>query len=607
MTSLGDGSRAAPRLVLGTRGSELALTQSGHVADALRALGHPVELRTIRTAGDVTGGSLVRAGGTGVFAAALRAALLAGEVDLAVHSFKDLPTVPTPGLVVAAVPRRQSPHDALCAAGRLTLGRLPRGARVGTGSPRRAAQLRTLRPDLTLVEIRGNVPTRLARALGPDADLDAVVLAVAGLRRLGLDGAISEVLDQLLPAPAQGALAVECRADDDAVREALAVLDDPDTRFAATAERAVLAGLGGGCAAPIGALCVREGVGHRLNAKVISADGAHAIGLGEAVYVPIDADEFGGRMARRLLAAGAADVTPLGAERSSRLAEFHDDRALWAPGTTTRLVGRRVLLPRPEGPLADALREAGAVVDCVPLTRTVPVVFPRLPHDAHWVVFTSPTAVRVLAECGYPLQSLGRSGVAAVGPATRRALEELGVRVALSPAGTATAAALGRAFPSGGGRVLVPGSALSSPELAEALRAKGWTVMAIPTYTTAPAEEAPAEVAEAWRRGDYDAVVVTAGSVAAAVRALLGEPPATTAVVAFGEPSAAAASGLGLRVAAVAPTQDGAGLAAALVRALTPAPDTGAPPPADALHSDDPVSSECKPPAQEPHDTEGEP
>jgi hydroxymethylbilane synthase len=573
VTSPGDGGRPGLNLVLGTRGSELALTQSGHVADALRALGHTVELRTIRTAGDVTGGSLVQAGGTGVFAAALRAALLAGEVDLAVHSFKDLPTAPTPGLVVAAVPKREAPHDALCAPHGHTLRRLPEGARVGTGSPRRAAQLRALRPDLTVVEIRGNVPTRLARALGPDADLDAVVLAAAGLRRLGLAGAITEVLDRLLPAPGQGALAVECRADAVAVREALAALDDPDTRFAATAERAVLAGLGAGCAAPVGALCVREGVGHRLNAKVISPDGHRAVGLGSAVYTDVDPDEFGRRMARSLLAAGAADVTPLGAGRDGRLADFHDDRALWAPGTTGRLVGRRVLLPRADGPLADALRGAGAEVDCVPLTRTVPMLFPRLPRDANWVVFTSPTAVRVLAEAGYPLQALGRSGVAAVGPATRRALEEYGVRVALSPEGSATAAALGWAFPSGTGRVLIPGSELSSPELGDALRAKGWRVMAIPTYTTASLDEAPAGLVEAWRRGDFDAVVVTAGSVARAVRDLLGAPPAATAVVAFGSPSAAAATALGLPVAAVAATQDGPGLVAAVARGVPAVPE----------------------------------
>nr|NLI51506.1 hydroxymethylbilane synthase [Propionibacterium sp.] len=581
------------RLVLGTRGSELALTESRPIADALRALGHAVELRTIRTEGDDDGGSLVRADGT----AALREALLAGEVDLAVHSFTDLPTAPTPGLVVAAVPPRQDPHDALCATPGVTLRRLPPGARVGTGSPLRSGQLRVLRPDLTLVDIRGDVPTRLARVLGPEADLDAVVLAVAELRRLGLADAITEVLYQMLPAPAQGALAVECRADDAATLAALTALDDPDTRFAATAERAVLAELGAGCAAPIGALCVREGIGHRLNAKVISPDGRRAVGLGSAVYTPIDADEFGRRMARSLLAAGAADVTPLGDGRASRLTDFHDDQAPWAPGT--RLVGRRVLLPSADGPLADALRAAGAQVDCVPLTRTVPVVFPRLPRDAHWVVFTSPTAVRVLAEGGYPLQSLGRSGVAAVGAATRRALEEHGVRVALSPEGSASAAALARAFPSGTGRVLIPGSALSSPELAEALRAKGWTVMAIPIYTTVPADRVPAEVSEAWQRGDYDAVIVTAGSVTAAVHALLGEPPATTAVVAFGEPSAAAASGFGLRIAAVAATQDGPGLVAALADALPPTPDAATPPTRNVSHTDDSVSSVCEPP--QPH------
>lgn len=567
---------ASPRtLVLGTRGSQLALTQSGHVADALRALGHAVELRTIKTEGDVTAGSLAAQGGTGVFAAALRGALLSGEVDLAVHSFKDLPTAPVEGLVVAAVPEREDWHDVLCARDGRTLARLPQGARVGTGSPRRAAQLRAARPDLTLVEIRGNVPTRLARALGPDADLDAVVLAAAGLRRLGLAGSITETLHQLLPAPAQGALAVECRAADAEVIAALAGLDDADTRFAATAERAVLAALGAGCAAPIGAVCVREGVGYRLNAKVVSPDGERRVGRGDAVYTPIEPEEFGRRMAEALLAAGAADVTPLDAAAASRLAEFHDDAALWAPGATTHLVGRRVLLPRREGDLAEALRGAGADVDCVPLTRTVPVTFPRLPHDAHWVVFTSPTAVRVLLEQGFDLSALGRSGVAAVGQATRRALEDAGVRVSLAPEGSASAERLAAAFPSGTGRVLLPGSALARPALAVGLRAKGWTVMAVPTYSTEPLDAAPADLAAAWARGDYDAAVLTSGSVAGALHGLLGRPPRGTRLVAFGRPSADAALALGLLVDAVAPTQDGPGLVRAVAAALAagPAPD----------------------------------
>ena len=212
-------------LRLGTRASALALTQSQHVADALTAAsGVPVELVHVSTYGDRSTEAISQLGGTGVFVTALREALHAGTVDLAVHSFKDLPTAPTAGLTVAAVPARQDPRDALVARDGLTLGELPAGARVGTGAPRRMAQLRALGLGLEIVPIRGNVDTRMARALGPDADLDAVVLARAGLARLDRLSAVTETLDpiQVLPAPAQGALAVECRTDDTRVRELVA-------------------------------------------------------------------------------------------------------------------------------------------------------------------------------------------------------------------------------------------------------------------------------------------------------------------------------------------------------------------------------------------------
>ena len=229
----------------------------------------------MRTDGDGDRTPLRQLGGVGVFAARLRHALLDGEVDLVVHSFKDLPTQPVEGLEVICVPPREDPRDALCARDGLTLADLPEGARVGTGSPRRAAQLLAARPDLEVVDLRGNVPTRLARVRGLETvgvgtdepvapsradaagDLDAVVLALSGLRRLGLEHCASEVLDleTMLPAPAQGALAVEARADEDSAElaRAAAALDDEPTRLAVTAERALMTRLGAGCAAPVGA------------------------------------------------------------------------------------------------------------------------------------------------------------------------------------------------------------------------------------------------------------------------------------------------------------------------------------------------------------------
>lgn len=417
---------------LGTRASALALAQSRMVARDLRAAaaragaGLRIELVTVRTRGDVDPTALARLGGAGVFAAALRTALLDGECDLAVHSFKDLPTADAPGLVVAAVPAREDPRDALClrppgragSGGRADRGPgagragadhstaaadptglggltgLRPGARVGTGSPRRAAQLLSIRPDLEIVEIRGNVPTRLARVVGsvvsPDGpmgavrepDLDAVVLALAGLRRLGLEAYASRILAAapagpartartarpgepadrpgcpgrtqcadhsarpgparsagadpepvMVPAPAQGALAVETR-EDVATRlpglaVALTALDDPPTRAAVTAERSLMAHLGAGCAAPVGALARPDDGGGsggdgggdgsaarlRLDALVASLDGARRLVVREAGSAR-EAEALGARAARSLLEAGAAGIADLRAGRA---------------------------------------------------------------------------------------------------------------------------------------------------------------------------------------------------------------------------------------------------------------------------------------------------
>lgn len=296
-------------LRVGTRASELARAQTGHVVDAL---GVAARIVPIVTAGDTSRAALSTLGGTGVFVSALRDALLAGEIDVAVHSFKDIPTAAAEGIVVAAVPQREDPRDALVARDGLTLGELPPGARVGTGSPRRAAALRALGLGLSVVDLRGNVDTRLGKV--SSGELDAVVLALAGLRRLGRDGVVTEILDpiQMLPAPAQGALAIECRAGDERVREVLARIDDADTRVAVTAERALLAALEAGCSAPVGALAeVAEpdapDAAHFelfLRASVTAVDGSASVRL-SATGTTTDADGVGRRLAADLLAAGA--------------------------------------------------------------------------------------------------------------------------------------------------------------------------------------------------------------------------------------------------------------------------------------------------------------
>lgn len=297
-------------LRLGTRGSTLALTQSQMVADALTAAtGRPVELVRVITPGDRSAAPVAQLG-VGVFVSALRDALIAGEIDFAVHSYKDLPTGDHPQLHIAAVPPREDPRDALIARDGLTLAELPPGSRIGTGAVRRIAQLLALGLELQVTPIRGNVDSRIARVLGPDADLDAVVLARAGVARLGRSTEITETLDPMLmlPAPAQGALAVECRVDDTDLIEVLSVLDHASTRAAVLAERSMLATLEAGCSAPVAAHAeIAEGDDGDeiyLRGAVISPDGVRAVRLSRT-GTPAGAAEIGKALAIDLLDAGA--------------------------------------------------------------------------------------------------------------------------------------------------------------------------------------------------------------------------------------------------------------------------------------------------------------
>lgn len=300
-------------LRLGTRASRLATTQSGHVADAIRTqLGREVELVEISTEGDTnTAAPLASLGGTGVFVSALREALLRGEVDLAVHSLKDIPTYPEEGITLVATPPREDPRDVLVARDGLTLGELPAGSRVGTGSPRRVAQLAGLGLGVEIAGIRGNVDSRIRKVR--DGEFDAVLLARAGVSRLGRLDEVTEVVDplQILPAPGQGALAVECRSADSDLVALLSQLDDAPTRAAVTAERAVLATLEAGCSAPLGALAEvvegEEGPELWVRAVAMSEDGA--LSVRRSTSGPVhEAEALGRRLASEMLADGAAEL-----------------------------------------------------------------------------------------------------------------------------------------------------------------------------------------------------------------------------------------------------------------------------------------------------------
>ena len=313
-------SRAALRL--GTRRSPMAVAQSLLVARAItEQTGRGVELVGIDSAGDKTRELLTQIGGTGVFVSSLRTSLLAGRVDLAVHSLKDLPTADPDGIVLAAVPGRDDPRDALVARDGAKLADLRRGATIGTGSPRRAAQLLMLRPDIHHVPIRGNAGTRLAKV--ESGELDAIVLGHAGLARIGRLDAVSQVFEpeEMLPAAGQGALAVECSAGREDLVALLGCIDDPVSRAATTAERSLLGGLQAGCSAPVGAYAAGTDV-LRLHGVVVAADGGMAL-RGSASGSLAQADEIGRQVAADLLGRGAARYT---AVSGGHLSSGDDDK-----------------------------------------------------------------------------------------------------------------------------------------------------------------------------------------------------------------------------------------------------------------------------------------
>jgi hydroxymethylbilane synthase len=321
----------APRLLrIGTRGSDLAMTQATWVADAIRAAGCPVELKVVRTSGDESqkDNTPVSELGVGVFVSALREALVNGEVDFAVHSYKDLPSAPDPRLTLAAITVREDPRDVLVARDGLVLGALPPGSTVGTGAPRRAAQLRALGLGLEVVPIRGNVGTRIGKVRS--GELDAVVLARAGLARLGLLHEVTEALDplQMLPSPGQGALALECRADDLDTEHRLGALNDPATRVAVEAERAVLAGLGpASCNNPLGVLA--EVV------EDLDDDGR----ICEALSLRAAAPTADGALVRASITGKTTEAASLGRALATELLDLGADPWFAVAGATHRSTG----------------------------------------------------------------------------------------------------------------------------------------------------------------------------------------------------------------------------------------------------------------------------
>jgi hydroxymethylbilane synthase len=571
---------AVPHLRLGTRGSALALAQSSTIAEALQARGATVEMVTIRTAGDNRAPNSIW--GEGAFVTALEAALLDGRIDVAVHSAKDVPTTQDPRLRIAAFPPREDPRDALVAGDpSLTLDTLPRGARIGTDSPRRVAFLLARRPDLRPHPLHGNVDTRLRRLA--DGESDALVLAVAGLTRLGLAGRITQALpaDVLPPAPGQGALAVQCRADDPVAGPLVEQLDDPATRTAVESERAFLAASGGGCRAPLGALgTVRNGTLELLVAAADPADllagDAPATAAAEAPGTTFTASSRSVGPVRVVWARGSASSGdgPALAEALAREIAATIDRRAGARRP-------RVLVTRDAeraGPLVDALRARGLDPVHVP-TISVEPGRPGGPLDDAvpaagsyaWVVVTSPAGADALgAAAARRGADLASARIASVGAATTAAVERAGGHASFVP-GVATATVLAEELPvSAGDRVLLVRGNLADERLGRRLRSRGAAVDEVVAYRTVEAPATSAEVLRTALRAGLAGLVFTSGSTVRGLLALLDAPDriAVLDLPAFciGPSTASVARGAGFSIVHEAAAPD-PGTLAGLVRA----------------------------------------
>ena len=547
-------------LRIGTRGSQLAMVQANWVAARLAEHGVATEITIIRTEGDER--PVDTAWGEGAFVGRIVTALLDGSVDLAVHSAKDVPTDEHPQLVIAAYPPREDPRDALvCRIRGTTLATLATGARVGTDSPRRVAFLRAIRPDLQIHPLHGNVDTRLAKL--DRGDSDALVLAVAGLTRLGRAERIDDILpsDHVASAPGQGSLALQVRSSDAEAVTAVGLLDDAPTRATVQAERALLNGTGGGCRSPIGAL-------GRVDEGTITLDAA-----AERTWTPAPGATI---HAAPVVWVHGTDMVARNLELASRLAA----RIVALRERPRVLTGR----PAAQGAaLVEALDAAGVDAVNVPAIEIVGEVAGGPLDDTlrdagpgQRVVVTSPNAARAVLAAAARL-GVDRLGLAwaAVGEGTAAALATAGITdpfIPTHPDGMTLAAEL-PVQP--GEPVLLPRADIADETLPDALRARGAAVMSVVAYRTIEAPEASRDVlARALDDGPVDAVVVTSASTARGFLALAACDPATSdrirtaPIIAVGAPSAAAARSLGFEPVLVAPSPDPASLATFVATAL---------------------------------------
>lgn len=557
----------------GTRGSALALAQTDLAADRFRAAfpGRTVEIRVVSTEGDVDKTSpLTEIGGRGVFTTAIEAAILRGEVDAAIHSAKDLPTELHPAVPIVAYVDRDDPRDVLISRHGATLELLPSHPVIGTSSRRRDAQLLRLRPDTRIVNIRGNIDTRLRRAEG--LEFDGIVLAAAGIRRMGWQDRISEyfAVERVVPSPGQGAIAIQARAGSDAAA-VLETINDPSVSTPVGIERAFLAAIGAGCTFPVGAYAAKSDEGYRLIAMLATADG-------ERVAF---ADERLAAGEERVHAAEIAACLQAEVGKTSPASSWHG----WN-GEGEDLKGVRVVVTRPRrqaGPLIATLLQRGAEPLPLPTIRIEPIADTTqldLAIDEtrqgafDWCVFTSANAVEVFANRMDALDvrphQLAAMRVAAVGRATAAAVADAGLNLILIPE-RATADALATALRQvmlAGARVLYPRSAMGRDVLPNELRAAGFDVLAIDVYRTLPEPNVDQRVLDRVRRGEVDVMTFASPSSVRHLVTLLGSNGVELIgipVVCAGPVTAQAARDAGLLVTAVSDSPDPAAMATAIV------------------------------------------
>ncbi len=543
------------RIVIGSRGSDLALTQTNHIADRLRALSPDLEVvvEIISTKGDrVTDVPLAQVGGKGVFTKELEVALLDGSIDLAVHSLKDLPTELPGGLALGAVPEREDPTDALISASGLCLMDLPQGAKVGTSSTRRQVQLRACRPDLQLLDLRGNVPTRLEKL--HREGLDAIILASAGLKRLGLDAHITERIQpiHMLSAVGQGALGIEIREGDPVLTPLMAQLHHRETAAATTAERTLLDALGGGCQVPLGALATVDGETLSIQACACSPDGTKVVRATETGSIEAP-EALGRKIAERLMAGGAS--------------AFIQQVGLDALKAKQPLVGKTIVVTRAANQasvLSSELAALGAHVVDFPTIAVNPVT-PDVPIEGEgaydWLIFTSANGVNhfvnVLNQAGRSLAEFRAAAFCAIGPATAAALREHQIPVTLTPqhyvAESILAGLQTLENDLSGKRFLMPRGNLARPILPAALRDVGAEVVECVVYETVMPEIAP-EAIDTMLATAPDMVTFTSSStvrnfVSALSDVQLNTLKGQTRFASIGPITTETAQGLGLEIA----------------------------------------------------------